>query len=112
MGFIILLWVNGGLGVALGERMYVKRLNKKLNQVEIAPRPGVLNARCKVKDIHWINNISINNILECEVRPRYRCTGSLAKILIENDSAEIIFNDPQFALALVKQLFFIMIMKF
>ena len=79
--------------------MYVKRLNKKLNQVEIAPRPGVLNARCKVKDIHWINNISINNILECEVRPRYRCTGSLAKILIENDSAEIIFNDPQFALA-------------
>jgi len=90
---------RGGLGVALGERMYVKRLNKKLNQVEIAPRPGVLNARCKVKDIHWINNISINNILECEVRPRYRCTGSLAKILIENDSAEIIFNDPQFALA-------------
>ena len=88
-----------GLGVALGERMYVKRLNKELNQVEIAPRPGVFSDKCNVTDIHWINNISLNNILKCEVRPRYRSLGSFAKIVIDNDCAEIIFDSPQFALA-------------
>ena len=90
---------RGGLGVALGERMYVKRLDKEKNNVEIAPRPGVMNNSCRVKDIHWINNLSKNNMLRCYVRPRYRSNGSLAKIKIIDDNAEICFDEPQFALA-------------
>lgn len=90
---------RGGLGVALGERMYVKRLDKEKNNVEIAPRPGVMKKICWVKDIHWINNISKNNILRCYVRPRYRSSGSLAKIKIIGEKAEIQFDEAQFALA-------------
>lgn len=90
---------RGGLGIALGERMYVKRLDKSLNRVEIAPRPGVMNSCCSVKDIHWINT-SIDNDIVCEVRPRYRSKGSKAKInLKDNNKANIEFKDPQFALA-------------
>ncbi|MFL2859216.1 MAG: tRNA 2-thiouridine(34) synthase MnmA [Pontiellaceae bacterium] len=90
---------RGGLGVALGERMYVKRLDKKKNNVEIAPRPGVMNNFCKVKDIHWINDKSKNNKLRCFVKPRYRSKGSLATIDIHKNNGKITFDESQFALA-------------
>ncbi len=91
---------RSGLGVALGERMYVKRLNKNLNQIEIAPRPGIMNSICQLRDLHWINNISNNKKLVCQVKPRYRSNGSIANVTIfENNEAQVDFNEPQFALA-------------
>ena len=90
---------RGGLGVALGERMYVKRLDKKNNRVEIAPRPGVSSEKCIIRDVHWINEQK-EKIIRCKVRPRYGSQGSWANVSFMSDGyAEINFEDPQFALA-------------
>lgn len=91
---------RGGLGVALGERMYVKRLNKEENRVEIAPRPGVLSNVCLVRDGHWIHT-EMEQTIRCVVRPRYRSGGSAATLTVLEDKAgiRIQFDEPQFALA-------------
>jgi len=90
---------RGGLGIALGERMYVKRLDKENNVVEIAPRPGVMNSTCTVTGIHWIAGDPPDGDLRFEVRPRYRSNGALATLtLADNDTAVIDFDEPQFAL--------------
>lgn len=90
---------RGGLGVALGERMYVKRLDKATNRVEIAPRPGVLSEMCLVRDLHWIHSKSDASI-RCLVRPRYGSRGAWALITpLDGGFAEVQFEEPQFALA-------------
>ncbi len=91
---------RGGLGIALGERMYVKRLDKENNVVEVAPRLGVMGTSCTVNDMHWINLVNHDEPLRCEVRPRYRSKGSFATIsLFGERQARIDFEEPQFALA-------------
>ncbi len=91
---------RGKLGIALGERMYVKRLDQDNNIVEIAPRPGVMKADCLLDDIHWIAGRPPIGELVCEVRPRYRSNGALATVTVSNDwkKGRVVFDEPQFAL--------------
>jgi tRNA-specific 2-thiouridylase len=90
---------RGKLGIALGERMYVKRLDKDNNIVEIAPRPGVMKTECTLNDIHWIKGEAPSLELRCTIRPRYRSAGGSALVSVGADGAgTVVFNDSQFAL--------------
>ena len=90
---------RGKLGIALGERMYVKRLDKENNVVEVAPRPGVMKTECTLDDLHWISGEAPESDLYCEVRPRYRSNGAKAHVRMSADSnATVAFDEPQFAL--------------
>lgn len=90
---------RGKLGIALGERMYVKRLDQENNVVEVAPRPGVMNSKCELREIHWIAGKPPEGELRCEVRPRYRSNGSMAEVTLStDDAATVLFDEPQFAL--------------
>ncbi|MDF7822441.1 tRNA 2-thiouridine(34) synthase MnmA [Pontiellaceae bacterium B12227] len=90
---------RGKLGIALGERMYVKQLDTENNVVIVAPRPGVMKSECTLDDIHWISGSAPEGALFCEVRPRYRSIGALASVNVSNDGkANVTFEDPQFAL--------------
>jgi tRNA-specific 2-thiouridylase len=91
---------RGKLGIALGERMYVKRLDKENNVVVVAPRPGVMKSGCSLTDLHWILGAApAEKELYCEVRPRYRSNGANASIrLLSDKRATVLFDQPQFAL--------------
>ncbi len=91
---------RGKLGIALGERMYVKRLDKENNVVEVAPRPGVMKSECLLGDIHWIAGEAPAGELICEVRPRYRSNGARAAVRVSDDpkKGRVVFDEPQFAL--------------
>lgn len=90
---------RGGLGIALGERMYVSRLDREKNVVEVAPRPGTLRSRCTLRDVHWIAGRAPSDPLQCDVRPRYGSRGSSACVqLAKGDGATVDFDEPQFAL--------------
>ena len=91
---------RGKLGIALGERMYVKRLDKENNIVEIAPRPGVMKTECTLSEVHWIQGEVPSTELHCIIRPRYRSSGGSARVrFLDNGAATVAFDDPQFALA-------------
>ncbi|WP_372807078.1 tRNA 2-thiouridine(34) synthase MnmA [Pontiella sp.] len=87
---------RGKLGIALGERMYVKRLDQENNVVEVAPRPGVMKSVCTLSDIHWISGEAPAGELVCEVRPRYRSNGATATVKVADGT--VVFDEPQFAL--------------
>jgi tRNA-specific 2-thiouridylase len=90
---------RGKLGIAMGERMYVKRLDKQNNVVVVAPRPGVMQSECVVSDIHWISGERPDEDIRCEVRPRYRSGGADATVRLSDDrQAVVVFEEPQFAL--------------
>lgn len=90
---------RGKLGIALGERMYVKRLDKDNNVVEVAPRPEVMKSECVLSDINWISGAAPDSELYCEVRPRYRSNGAMAVVrLTDEHDAVVVFEKPQFAL--------------
>jgi tRNA-specific 2-thiouridylase len=91
---------RGGLGIATGERMYVTRLDKENNVVEVAPRPGTMKSECTLADVHWISGKAPGQALHCEVRPRYGSSGAFAAVRLQGDGSEarIIFDEPQFAL--------------
>ncbi|MCF7849475.1 MAG: tRNA 2-thiouridine(34) synthase MnmA [Kiritimatiellales bacterium] len=90
---------RGRLGVATGERMYVKKLNKSENSVEIAQRQDLMGDVCMVADIHWIIGYPPAETFQCEVRPRYRSNGAIATVQLAGDGcAKINFDEPQFAL--------------
>jgi len=90
---------RGKLGIALGERMYVKRLDRENNVVEVAPRPGVMKSQCALSDIHWISGSVPSTEFRCEVRPRYRSNGAMATVkLTDGAVCSVVFDEPQFAL--------------
>ena len=90
---------RGKLGIALGERVYVKRLDKENQVVEVAPRSEVMQVDCAVRDIHWISGEAPKGELRCEVRPRYRSNGAVATVRFDADQkGSVIFDEPQFAL--------------
>ncbi len=90
---------RGKLGIALGERMYVKRLDTENNIVEVAPRPGVMKSECTLIDLHWISGVAPCAELRCEVRPRYGSNGAAARVAVSaGHRATVIFEEPQFAL--------------
>jgi tRNA-specific 2-thiouridylase len=88
------------LGIATGERMYVTRLDKEKNVVEVAPRPGTMKSECILADVHWIAGQAPGGELHCEVRPRYRSKGATATVHLngEGGAAAVDFDEPQFAL--------------
>ena len=45
---------RGGTGVAVGERVYVSRIDADKNEITLSPREGVMQSECFVKDAHWI----------------------------------------------------------
>ncbi len=91
---------RGKLGIALGERMYVKRIDAENNVVEVAPRPSVMASECSLAGLHWISGEAPSAELHCEVRPRYQSKGATATVRVSNDwnSASLVFDEPQFAL--------------
>ena len=80
--------------------MYVKRLDRVHNRVEIAPRPGVMSRQCSLREVHWVYAEPSERSFTCSVRPRYRAKGSLAKVECHGSGeATVFFEEDQFALA-------------
>jgi tRNA-specific 2-thiouridylase len=91
---------RGKLGIALGERMYVSRLDRENNAVVVAPRSGTMKSECTLAEVHWISGEAPGLELKLEVRPRYRSEGAAATVRLSDDgrNAAVRFSEPQFAL--------------
>lgn len=89
---------RGGTGVAVGERVYVRRINADSNEVTLAPREDLLQTVCEAEQAHWISGTfpTGNNLT---VQPRYGHRGAPAAIEQLNETRfSITFDEPQFAL--------------
>lgn len=89
-----------GLGVAAGERLYVKELRASDNTVVLGRRREIHRAGCRMEDVRWIAGAPPPDGMVCEVRLRYRHPGVRATLRsLPDGDWRVDFDTPQFAVA-------------
>jgi tRNA-specific 2-thiouridylase len=89
-----------GLGIAAGERLYVKELRAASNTVVLGRRDEVFSDGCRVEDATWIAGSAPPDGTLCRAHLRYRHAGVPARLTRLPDGAwRASFAEPQFAVA-------------
>lgn len=89
-----------GLGVALGERLYVKELRPETNTVVLGKRAEVFRDSCRITEVNWIAGAPPPDASTCHIRLRYRHAGVTAVLHSLADGRwQADFAAPQFAVA-------------
>lgn len=90
---------RGGMGIALGERVYVSEINKEQNTITLSPREKVMSRECIARDARWVSEGFPVEDKTYTVQPRYGHRGAPATIeQIGEAEFRIRFEEPQFAL--------------
>jgi len=86
-----------GFDVPLSEvPLYVKEILPEKNQIAVATRDEVYSSRAV---LHELNMFDERKVFECEAKVRYRSAKEKAKVEIIADTARVVFENPQFAIA-------------
>ncbi len=88
-----------GLGVASGERLYVKEIRPGTDTVVLSSREELRRDSCRVDSVNWIRGEPPADGLSCEVRLRYRHAGARAVLHADGASWRVRFEEPQYAVA-------------
>ena len=88
-----------GLGIALGEPVYVCNKDMAENTVTVGPDSALYSKVLRATDWNWISIPDLTEPLRCKARVRYRHTEQLATVYPEkNGIARVEFDDPQRAI--------------
>ncbi|MEM4248018.1 MAG: tRNA 2-thiouridine(34) synthase MnmA [Candidatus Nanoarchaeia archaeon] len=89
-----------GLGVAVGEKVYVKEIRTQTNTLVVAPKEEVFRVSCIVGNLRWIAGDTPSSAnFACKARTRYRQKEFPAKVsILPEGYAEVLFDEPQFAI--------------
>lgn len=87
-----------GLGIAAGEKVYVKEIRPETNTIVVAKKDEISEKGCIVREVQWVTGNPLSSEFECAVRVRYRQKGVKAIVKpAENNTAKVSFSEPQFA---------------
>ena len=90
---------RGGTGVAVGQRVYVSRIDKDANAITLAPRENLMQSECQIDAVHWIAGEAPPLDTPFTVQPRYGHRGASATLEKPLEpELRIRFAEPQFAL--------------
>jgi len=89
-----------GLGIATGEKMYVKELRPAENVVVVGRRPEIMNSSFFVEDLFWTRGIAPAEGSKIAVRTRYRqkAVRGTIRFNIQHASAEVALDEQVFAI--------------
>jgi tRNA-specific 2-thiouridylase len=88
-----------GLGLAMGEPVYVCSKDMSQNTVTVGPNEALFSRVLRAKDWNWISIPSLTAPLRCKAKTRSRMTEQNATVYPEeNGYARVEFNDPQRAI--------------
>lgn len=89
-----------GLGIAYKEPLYVIKLDIQNNQVIVGPEKELYSKQLETIHIHWIVDVEnkLEDGLECFAKIRYRAKEAKAKVIKENKTIKVIFEEPQRAI--------------
>lgn len=87
------------LGIAVGEKVYVKSIDPATRTVVLGRRDEVESPSCIMADPVWVSGHEPDDGFRCQVRLRYRHPGVAAELRRENGIWRAYFDRPQFAVA-------------
>ncbi len=84
-----------GLGVALGERRYVVRIEPDTHRVVIGARDDLLRHSLTVRRLNWLADRPTQS-MRCSIKIRYLHDAAPGLVtLLDNDQVRVDFDDPQ-----------------
>ena len=89
-----------GLGVALGEPMYVVKTEPASGTVVLGTREECGETTMRFEEANWIGfDPPSSGEFRADVQVRYHHTAAPATIALSGSDAEVVFDEPQFSLA-------------
>ncbi len=84
-----------GLGVAIGEPLFVIRINAVTREVVVGPRSSLGQDQVRVSDINWLGDLPMPS--QCRVRVKLRSTRepALASVQFDATGAQVSLDVPQ-----------------
>jgi tRNA-specific 2-thiouridylase len=88
-----------GLGVALGDRKFVVRIEPDSRRVVIGDRDDLNRQHLTARDCNWlVSNLASNQPMRCYAQIRYNADAHPATMtLLPEQRLHILFDEPQFA---------------
>jgi len=88
-----------GLGMAVGEPLYVISLDPAKNRVVVGEDRDLFRSRFQVREVNWIRPLAAGDAVEAHVKIRHNHPGAPARVEAHADSeAFVIFTEPQRAI--------------
>ena len=89
-----------GLGIALGERLYVKEVNPETNAVVLGRAEDLSRQTCTVHDLNWLTGTVPETVEQIDIKYRYASPAVSGRVR-ENASGTLAveFREPQQALS-------------
>lgn len=85
-----------GLGVALGEPVYVLRIDTGRNRVVVGREADLYASQCEVRDVNWISRDPVQEPIRAAVKVRYRHEPAPARLEpLAADRVRVCFEQPQ-----------------
>ena len=89
-----------GLGVALGERKFVVRIEPDTNRVVLGDRGEMLRGELTAKACNWLIDLPIGESICCMAQIRYNAPAAAGKLTLStNGQLHVAFDEPQFGVA-------------
>jgi len=85
-----------GLGLAVGDPVYVLKIDSKTNTVWLGEEKYLYSSELKVKQVNWLDQLRDGEKLRVKIRFQHR--GALAKVVPEGGNCFIQFDEPQRAI--------------
>ena len=89
-----------GLGIALGERLYVKEVNPETNAVVLGRVEDLSRQTCTVQDLNWLTGTLPETVEQVDIKYRYASPAVSGRVEQRSaDTLSIEFAEPQQALS-------------
>ena len=89
-----------GLGIALGERLYVKEVNPETNAVVLGRAEDLSRQTCTVHDLNWLTDTVPETVEQVDIKYRYASPAVSGRVEQHTaDTLSIEFAEPQQALS-------------
>ncbi len=88
-----------GMGVSAAERLYVVRLEAETNRLVIGPNSALFKKRLIAYNLSWISGSPPEGRMKVMAKVRYRSPEAEATVEVRGDESEVVFTEPQRALA-------------
>ncbi len=83
-----------GLGIALGEPMYVVNIDSQLNEVTLGRREELLRKSCLIKNVNMMKMADFTDGMEIMAKIRYKSKPGIANIYHQGVNIRIEFQSP------------------
>lgn len=89
-----------GLGVALGERAFVVRIEPDTNRVVLGTRDEMGRADLTATDCNWLVDLPEGKAIRCQAQIRYNASAADAEMtILEGRRLNVVFDQPQSGIA-------------